>query len=62
MPLKMRKTIFILLLVLTSASLIAFTNTFSVLNQYRLLIGICLITFGGFLRHHVVCYNKTRKE
>lgn len=61
----MRKIILILLSIITLANLvlliIAFTQPTSLLYPYRLVIGISLIVFGGFLRRHIVLYNKTKK-
>jgi len=59
----MKKLVLILLSVLTLTNLImlifALTNPASVLYPYRLVIGIFLLMFGGFLRRHIVHYNKS---
>lgn len=59
----MKKVILIVLSVLTLTNLImliiALTDPTSVLFPYRLVIGIFLLMFGGFLRRHIVHYNKS---
>lgn len=61
----MRKLILVLLSVITLVNLvlliIALTQPTSSLYPYRLVIGISMIAFGGFLRRHIVLYNKTKK-
>ncbi|KQB42084.1 hypothetical protein RCH33_1426 [Flavobacterium daejeonense] len=60
----MKKTILVLLSIITLANFIfltiAFTNDYPALTKYKFLIGICFITFGGFLRKHILSYNKKR--
>jgi len=58
----MKKTILVLLSIITLANLIfliiAFTNYSTSLTKYKFLVGICFLTFGGFLRKHILSYNK----
>ncbi len=60
----MKKTILVLLSMITLVNLIfliiAFTNDYLSLTKYKFLIGISFLTFGGFLRKHILSYNKKR--
>jgi hypothetical protein len=62
----MRKIILVFLLLATLANLIilaiALTKPSSSFYQYRFIIGISFITVGGFLRQHVLSYNKKNIE
>ena len=62
----MRKIIFIFLLTMTFGNLIiliiALTNQSEFLNQYRLVIGLSFLMFGGFLRQHLIRNSKIAKE
>ncbi|MES2410814.1 MAG: hypothetical protein V4535_05150 [Bacteroidota bacterium] len=61
----MRKIILVLLSIVTLVNLvlviISLTQPASSLYPHRFIIGISLITFGAFLRRHIVLYNKTKK-
>lgn len=58
----MKKIVLVFLSLVTILNLvilvIAFTNESSFLYNYRLIIGISFLMFGGFLRQHVLSYNK----
>ncbi len=58
----MRKIVLVFLLLVTIANFIilaiALTNSSSILHNYRIGIGISFIMFGGFLRQHLLKYNK----
>jgi hypothetical protein len=41
---------------------IALTNKSSAFYNYRLVIGISFIMFGGFLRQQILSYGKSIKE
>ena len=62
----MRKIILVFLLVVTIVNFIiltiAFTSNSSTFNNHRLLIGISFMMFGGFLRQHLLSYNKKSDE
>jgi hypothetical protein len=62
----MRKIILVFLLIATLANLIilaiALTKPSSNFYQYRFIIGISFTMFGGFLRQHVLSYNKKNIE
>ncbi len=62
----MRKVVLILLSVITLANLIlliiVLTKSTSPLYPYRLVIGISLLMFGGFLRRHILRYNEDSKQ
>ena len=57
-----RKIIFVFLILVTVANLIIFiialTKESGPLYDYRFLIGISFIMFGGFLRKYISKYNK----
>jgi hypothetical protein len=58
----MRKLILVTLLIITTVNLvfliIALTNETSKFYEYRLGIGLAFLMFGGFLRQHLLSYNK----
>jgi hypothetical protein len=58
----MKKIIFLFLILIIVANLIlliiALTDKSSEFYNYRLVIGISFIMFGGFLRHHFLSNNK----
>jgi hypothetical protein len=62
----MRKVVLIYLCVITLANLIllvmALTQSTSSLYPYRLVIGISLLMFGGFLRRHILRYKEDSKK
>ena len=62
----MRKIILAFLLLVTIANFIvlaiALTNKSSPFYKNRLVIGISFIMFGGFLRQHILSYNKKSSE
>jgi hypothetical protein len=62
----MRKITLVFLLTVTVINgilmTIALTNKSSSLYQYRFAIGIPFLMFGGFLRRHLLSYNKKAKE
>lgn len=62
----MKKIILVFLLTMTLGNFIvlvmAFTNQSKILNQYRLVIGLSFLMFGGFLRQHLVRNTKIAKE
>lgn len=62
----MRKIILVFLLTMTLGNFIilvmALTNQSEFLNQYRLIIGLSFLMFGGFLRQHLVRNTKIAKE
>lgn len=62
----MRKIILVFLLTITLGNFIvlvmAFTNQSEFLNQYRLVIGLSFLMFGGFLRQHLIRNTKIAKE
>ena len=62
----MRKIILVFLLAMTLGNFIilvmALTNQSEFLNQYRLIIGLSFLMFGGFLRQHLVRNTKIAKE
>lgn len=62
----MRKIILAFLLTMTLGNFIvlvmAFTNQSEFLNQYRLIIGLSFLMFGGFLRQHLIRNTKIAKE
>lgn len=62
----MRKIILVFLLTMTLGNfiilVIALTNQSEFFNQYRLIIGLSFLMFGGFLRQHLVRNTKIAKE
>jgi hypothetical protein len=62
----MRKIILGFLSLITIANfillVIALTNKSSDFYNYRLVIGISFIMFGGFLRQQILSYGKSIKE
>lgn len=62
----MRKIILVFLLIMTFGSFIilvlALTNQSEFLAQYRLVIGVSFMMFGGFLRQHLIRNTKIAKE
>lgn len=58
----MRKIILVFLLLVTIVNFviltIALTNKSSSFYHNRLVIGISFLMFGGFLRQHILSYNK----
>jgi hypothetical protein len=62
----MKNIIFTLLLTFTIVNLmllvIALTDQSSVLNNYRLIIAISFMMFGGFLRQHLLGRYKISKK
>ncbi|HNP32291.1 MAG TPA: hypothetical protein PKN96_03265 [Flavobacterium sp.] len=61
----MNKPTLILLSLITLATLvvliIALTQPTSAFYPYRLVIGICLLVFGGLLRRHILRYRDDSK-
>ena len=62
----MRKIVLVFLSIATALNFvilaIALTNQSSFLYNYRLAIGISFMMFSGFLRQHILRYNKTSKK
>lgn len=62
----MRKIILVFLLIMTFGNFIilvlALTNQSEFLAQYRLVIGVSFMMFGGFLRQHLIRNTKIAKE
>jgi hypothetical protein len=62
----MRKIFLVFLLAMTLGNFIilvmALTNQSEFFNQYRLIIGLSFLMFGGFLRQHLVRNTKIAKE
>lgn len=62
----MRKFIFITLVIIVTANLIiltiALTNPNSYFYPYRLILGISMLTFGGFLRQQFVSNKKIQDK
>ena len=62
----MRKIILAFLLLVTIANFIvlaiALTNKSSTFYHNRFVIGISFLVFGGFLRRHILSYNKKSTE
>ncbi len=58
----MRKIVLVFLSIIVTINfvilVIALTDKSSVLYNYRLVIGISFVMFGGFLRQHILGYNK----
>lgn len=62
----MRKILLVVLLLITIVNfvilVIALTNKSSIFYHNRLVIGLSFMMFGGFLRQHILRYNKTNSE
>ena len=62
----MRKIVLFFLSIVTIVNFIimaiALTNKSSILHNYKLVIVLSFIMFGGFLRQHLLRYNKINSK